>query len=428
VICAYPVNDIYNLNHRALYYLALGLIVLGPVHRWLTPAALSIVVLYSLATTFYVGALYIAPNRLGPTLDVFPLHSILLTNTYAMAACVFCRSSMIKGKRRWAMVTRMFIWLWGGFMLAGYVKSSFEKKLTSNLTTVDCSENSTLSGNTFSAAQGLTCQNPCSTPGHSAIIWGSLDLAAKTFSAYPRPDLSTCEYLVVVAFSIALSATLWLNFYTSPQTTRNAVFAIFTRSRRDARGIRSTLAKTVALAWYTWSYLCLLMVALALPFVAWVQEELLKRYPVANTMCLVKQFLPWVLGTVVGLCKVVAIRRRRKEAVEARNSRRTRLNNALANLRLQVEQAGLPEQQPSAEQAPSDITTTEQAAPAEKSEPPKTFKMLITKARKINGFFDHFGELREWWTNPTGEEIVADSLPTVDEEKALLKDHYEQQE
>jgi len=52
----------------------------------------------------------------------------------------------------------------------------------------------------------------------------------------------------------------------------------------------------------------------------------------------------------------------------------------------------------------------------------------ITESRKINGFFDHFGELREWWINPTGEEIVADSLPTVDEEKALLKDHYEQQE
>jgi hypothetical protein len=422
VICAYPVSEIYNVQHRAVYYTALAFLVLLPVHRWLTSAALSLVVIYSFATTFYVVGLFLIPSRLGPTLDVYPISSILLVNTYAIATVVFCKPTSIKGKRRWAMVTRLFIWLWGGFMLSNFVKSSFEKKLTSSLTAVDChSGTSSTLGNVFSAGQGLSCHNPCSAQ-HAAVVWGTLD--GLEFSAYPRPSLSAYEYLVVIAFGIALSLTLWVNFFTSPQTTRNTVFAIFTRSRRDARGIRSALAKMTALIWFTWSYVALGLVALALPFVAYVQEELLKRYPVANTMCLVKQYLPWAIGIVIALFKVAAVRRKRQEAVKLRAERRTRLSNALATLRLQVEQMDEPEHQSSGPVSRS----TNSPPSADKSEAPKTYKIEITKVRKINGFLDHFVELREWWANPAGLEEVHDSPPSVDEEKALLKDHYEQKE
>jgi hypothetical protein len=242
--------------------------------------------------------------------------------------------------------------------------------------------------------------------------------------------------LVIVTAAIAVTSTLWLNFFTNPQTTRNAVFAIFTRSRGESRGIRSAIAKTIALLWYTWSYFCLLLVAIAFPGVIWVQEEILKRYPVANTMCLAKQYLPWVLGMIVGVLKVAAVRRRRREAAKVRSSRRTRLNKALASLRTQMEKAGLSAQQISADTFSSDGATkspgegvpADTAAPAETSETPQTFKLPIAQSRKIDGFFDHFKELGQWWVNPAGEEEVRDSLPSMDEEKALLKDHYSQQE
>jgi hypothetical protein len=432
VLCAYPVNDFYNFNHRILFYIALACVVLLPIHRWLTPAALSLVVLYSFSSVFYVAALFLAPERLGPTLDVFPLHGILIVDTYAIAFVVFLRSDAIRGKRRWALVTRMFMWLWGSFYLAGYVKSTFEKRLASNVTPVECrNDTSFLPGTVFSAGQGLVCQNPCPSH-HTPIIWGSLNMASKTFSTFPRPNTSTGDTLVAITFGIALSATLWINFFTSPQTTRNTVFAIFTRSRRDARGLRSALAKIIALFWFTWSYFCLLIVALALPVVAWVQEEILKRYPVANTMCLVKQYLPWFIGMCIGLMKVAAIRRRRKNMAKVRSDRRTRLSNALASLQSQVEKAGLVESQHSSDTGSGNTATTtsaEQAPPpAETLQTEKNYRINITKVRKINGFFDHLWELKEWWANPTGIDAVDDDLPSADEEKALLREHFEQQE
>jgi hypothetical protein len=432
VLCAYPVNDLYNFNHRVLFYVALASVVLLPVHRWLTPAALSLVVLYSFSSVFYVIALFLAPDRLGPTLDIFPLHSILIVDTYAMAFVVFLRSDVIRGKRRWALVTKLFMWLWGSFYLAGYVKSTFEKRLASSVTTVDCRNDSdSLPGKIFSASQGLACQNPCPSH-HTPIIWGSLDMATKTFSAFPRPNASTGETLVAITFGIALSATLWLNFFTSPQTTRNTVFAIFTRSRRDSRGLRSALAKAIALFWFTWSYFCLLIVALAFPSVIWLHEEILKRYPVANTMCLIKQYLPWVIGMCIGLMKVTAIRRRRKEVAKVRSDRRTRLSNVLASLQSQIEQAGLVESHQSSATVSGDATITTSSEmlspPAENPQAEKTYKINITEVRKIKGFFDHFYELKEWWVNPTGAETIGDDLPSADEEKALLREHFEQQE
>jgi hypothetical protein len=437
VLCAYPINDLYDRNHRLCMYLALGTVLLFPKLKWLKSACLSLVVLYTLGTGFYTLGLYLAPDRLGPSMDIFALNSILVVDTYAMAAVVFLRPSTIKGKRSWAVVTRMFIWLWGSFYLSGWVKNSFEKNITSKLTTVNCSpDNSTISGNTFSAGQGLACQNPCSAH-HTAIVWGTLGAASKTFSRYSRPDISTSELLVVITSAIVLTSTLWLNFFTSPQTTRNAVFAIFTRFRSESRGLRSALAKAIALLWYTWSYLCLLVVAIAFPGVIWIQEKLLQRYPVANTMCLVKQYLPWVIGMIVGVLKVAAIRRRRKEAAKVRSSRRSRLNKALASLRAQMEKAGLSANQISADTFLSDATaaaspkqaeSAKTAASGETSEAPKAFKFPITKVRKIDGFFDHFKELGEWWVNPTGESEVRNSVPSVDEEKALLKDHYSQQD
>jgi hypothetical protein len=418
-------------------YLALSTIFLFPNLKWLKAACLSLVVLYTLATGFYTLGLFLAPDRLGPSMDVFALNGILLVEAYAMAAIVFLRPSTIKGKRRWAVVTRMFIWLWGSFYLSGWVKTSFEKNLIGNLKTVDCSlENSTISGSTFSTGQGLACQNPCSTQ-HTAVVWGTLDMAGKTFSRYSHPEPSSCELLVVITSVVAATSTLWLNFFTSPQITRNAVFAIFTRFRSESRGIRSALAKTIALLWYTWSYFCLLIVAIAFPSVIWAQERVLKRYPVANTMCLVKQYLPWVIGMIVAVLKVAAVRQRRREAAKVRSSRRTRLNKALASLRAQMDKAGLSAEQISADTFSSDATTAaspgqtvpaEAAVPAQTSEASKTFKFPIVKVRKIDGFFDHFKELGEWWCNPAGEEEVRDSPPSADEEKALLKDRHSQQE
>jgi hypothetical protein len=290
VLCAYPVSEIYSLQHRYVHYAALTFLIVAPVHRWMTPAAMGLVGMYSLFSTFYLIALFIAPTRLGPTLDIFPIHSILLTNTYAMATVVFCRSALVKPRRSFALFARLFVWLWGGFVLATLDKYSFEilaKKITK---TVQCyADNSTsVPANVFSAGHGFACDNPCASSSadglilHPAqgqirpILWGTIDAATKSFSEMPSPSFSFGECSVVILFGIALSMTLWANFYTSPQTTRNTVFAIFTRERKDSR-VRVAIAKTLALAWYTWSFLALLTIALAFPFVGYVQEQLLQR-------------------------------------------------------------------------------------------------------------------------------------------------------
>lgn len=158
-----------------------------------------------------MGALAIAPTRLGPSLDIFPLNSIFLVNTYAIAAVVFCRSDLIKGKRQWMKCTRGFVWSWLAFVTATFSKGAFERMAKRVATEVQCfAENSTSSTNLFSIGNGLACENPCSTPSSasaayqiqeqlSPILWGRLD-DTNTFEAMPIPDLSNVEYLIVCQF------------------------------------------------------------------------------------------------------------------------------------------------------------------------------------------------------------------------------------
>jgi len=446
VLCAYPVSDVFDQRHRAAYYVALAIIVLAPIHRWLTPAAFSFVSLYSLFSTFYIVALFVAPTRLGPTLDVFPLHSVLLVNTYALATVVFCRSNLIKGRRGWARCMRMFILLWGGFLMANFTKMSFERMTKKITRDVPCfTENSASSPvNVFSIGNGLACENPCARSSDSLvfhpaqdqirpILWGSVDAITKQFKSMPHPSLSTTDYMIVILFGVALSSTLWLNFFTSPQITRNAVFATFARGRTDS-GVRVGIAKVIALTWFIWSYFALLIVAIALPFVAYVQEMLLSRYPTAGNTCIVKQWLPWAIGVCLALVKVAVWRRRRQQCAKIRACRVRRFNNALRQLRCHAEHMPLLPEHQDGTQLPEDSPS--QTASSEKSEEPepakqseastKKFRIQIAEVRKINGLFDGLRELKAWWVNPSGEQGQQTSnLPSADEEKALLKEHYE---
>jgi len=162
----------------------------------------------------------------------------------------------------------------------------------------------------------------------------------------------------------------------------------------------------------------MLFVALALPFVAWIQEELLKRYPVAESMCIVKQWAPWLVATLIAVAKFAAIRRWR----EARDRRRMQ-KKAHGDLKCLVEHTqDLVENEGST--CSSEETISEDALPAVEH------PIQITEVRKINGFFDGLRELKEWWVNPIGEqkEEATNNLSTADEEKALLNEHYEQNE
>lgn len=236
VLCAYPVSGIYDVNHRLAHYLALAIILLAPRHRWITPAAIAFVTLYSLFSTLYVGALSIAPTRLGPSLDVFSLNSIFLVNTYALATAVFCRSDIIKGKRGWLSTIRAFVWLWVGFVTASLAKSNFEKFAQKAAVEVQCfAENATNNpANIFSIGNGLACENPCVVPETSVahrlqeqlspMVWGSLDRATNSFSKMAIPSLSFTEYAIVILFAVALASTLWINFFTVSRidTTKNS--------------------------------------------------------------------------------------------------------------------------------------------------------------------------------------------------------------
>ncbi|KAF2435417.1 hypothetical protein EJ08DRAFT_337004 [Tothia fuscella] len=440
VLCSYPVSDIYNYQHRYVYYAALAFIALAPKHKWMTPASLALVGVYTIFSILYAVVLFIAPTRVGPTLDIFPIHSILLTNTYAMAAVVFCRSELVRPRRHWARCSRMFAWLSAGFFLATLDKMAFEKLAKKVTKTVQCfADNSTsLPVNPFSVGHGLACQNPCAFNGASSLImhpaqdeirpilWGTLDAVTKTFADIPTPNMSTQEHLIVILCAVALSSTLWLNFATSPQITRNTVFAIFTRGRKESR-VRVAIAKVLALAWFGWSWLAMLAIALSLPGVTWVQESLLERYPVAHTMCIGKQWAPWVFAMAVVLLRVAVFRHKRQEAIKSKQARRARMTRVMDSLRMAVESAPLlPAHHPSSD---GTIETNFQEEPVSSIQQTQStvtkHRIDIVEIRKINGFIDGFVELGEWWNNPHGEEKTDSAqLPSADEEKALLQDHY----
>jgi len=387
-------------------------------------------------STLYVGALSIAPTRLGPSLDIFPLNSLFLTNTYALAAAVFCRPDIIKGKRGWLACVRAFVWLWVGFVTATWAKSSFERFAQDAAVEVQCfAENAANSpANIFSIGDGLACENPCAIPASfvahgfpSPVVWGHLNTATNSFSKMTIPSLSVSEYAVVILFAVALASTLWVNFFTSPQITRNTIFAGLTQGKTDSR-VRVFLAKIAALTWYSWSYFALLLVALAPPVVSWVQEQILVRYPVAQDGCLIRQWLPWVIGVAIFLVKVAVWRRRREAWSKEKACRIRRFNTALRTLQSNAEHTHvLPEHHP-IDEKPT-LAATEQSAPPSRPASPvpglqqtKKHRIEIAETRKVRGLKDTAVELKEWWCNPLG--VKDDDSAAADEEKALLKDHF----
>jgi len=224
------------------------------------------------------------------------------------------------------------------------------------------------------------------------------------------------EYFVVVLFAVALASTLWLNFFTSPQITRNTVYAALSGSRTG--GIRVGIAKIGALLWYSWSYFTLLLVALAVPGVSWVQEMLLARYPVVKHTCLVKQWLPWVIGVALFLVKVAFWRRRRESLAKEKACRIRRFNTALRQLQGNTDQVSLLPEHHIQQEA-----NMEKTAVVEEIDTPQKcgkHRIEIAEARKVSGFVDTCSELKTWWMNPLGSKD--EGFPSADEEKALLQE------
>lgn len=321
-------------------------------------------------------------------------------------------------------------------MVVNWIKMSFEKMARSSVKAVLChAENSSSPANLFSIGHGFACENPCATSAGELVVspaqaqirpilWGTIDAVTKEFNSMPRPQLTSTDYVIVILFGIALSSTLWLNFFTSPQITRNAVFATLTRGKTDSR-VRVGLAKIAALTWYSWSYLCIAIVGLALPFVGYVQEAILSRYPVAKNTCIMKQWLPWAFAVAFALIRVAAWRRRKADTKAMRACRIHRFNVALRQLQghgdhvplLPEHSNNTPESTPEARTAEVSEKTEAEEAPAKKS------YLNIADARKIDGFMDGVRELKGWWVNPAGNssgEEANNEFPTADEEKALL--------
>jgi len=441
VLCAFPVSTIYDFNHRFAYYVALAIILVAPRHRWFTPAAIAFVTLYSLFSTLYIAAISIAPTRLGPTLDVFALNSLFLTNTYALATVVFCRSDIIRGKRGWVQCMRSFVWLWVGFITATLAKSRFERFAQDATVEVQCFARDAAHSaeNLFAFGKDLACVNPCVVPETSVahrlqeqlspMVWGSLNPTTNSFSKMAIPELSMSEHLIVILFAVALASTLWVNFFFTKTITRNTIFAALVRGKTDSR-MRVWGAKIAAAAWYGWSYLVLLLVACSTPFVSYVQEQLMVRYSVAQSSCLAKQWLPWIIGVAIFLIKIAAHRRRREVLSKEKACRIRRFNTALRTLQGSTEHAELlpehlvPDEKSAPVEIEQAIPVSRPATPTPGLHPGKKHRIDIVEPRKVDGLRDTFVELKEWWCNPTGV-LASEESSTTDPEKALLlKGHF----
>jgi hypothetical protein len=146
-----------------------------------------------------------------------------------------------------------------------------------------------------------------------------------------------------------------------------------------------------------------------------------------------KQWLPWVAGMGLVVLKVAARRRRRQEAHKEKQVRRERLTNAMNRLQLYIDNIPVP-MVPSSDfgevliQLPVHSDAARSIKSAQPVKPAPKPRIEIAEPRKINGFLDAFVELGEWWASPLGEapQTTSENMPAADEEKALLKDHYEQ--
>jgi len=155
------------------------------------------------------------------------------------------------------------------------------------------------------------------------------------------------------------------------------------------------------------------------------------RYPVAQSSCLVKQWLPWIIGVAIFLIKIAAHRRRREVLSKEKACRIRRFNTALRTLQGSTEHAELlPEHRALGEKTvPIEV---EQATPASRPitpvsglQPGKKYRIDIVEPRNVHGLKDTFVELKEWWYNPTGVNATNEEHATADPEKALLlKGHY----
>lgn len=163
-------------------------------------------------------------------------------------------------------------------------------------------------------------------------------------------------------------------------------------------------------------------------FSSYVQEKLMVRYPVAESSCLVKQWLPWIIGVAIFLIKIAAHRRRRELLSQEKACRIRRFNTALRTLQGSTEHAELlPEHRVvDGKTIPIEIEQTDQASrpvtPVPELRPGKTHRIDIVEPRSVHGLKDTLVELKEWWCNPTGANVDATSeeTSTADPEKALL--------
>jgi hypothetical protein len=445
VVCAYEVSSHFDFNHRLAYYLSILFILTAPSHRVLTPLVCSFIVLYGAYNVVYAIGLTAMPMRLGPSLDIFPLHSLLLSTTYAFSALVFCRKHTVKSRKQWGVLMRGFFIFWTGFVVANFGKDHFEKKVAKRMMAevTECKSVSetTIGDGFFAVSEDIACLNPCASPstvsgimlpGQSnlkPILWGRLFKTGEALKFSPKQlgDLTLNEVIIVVLFGIALSLTLWVNFYTSPRITRNTVFSIF--GRRGASSARNGLAKLTALAWFTWSYFAIMLVAAALPFVVSVQEILLRDYPVART-CSMKAWLPWVLGMALFTTMFLRLRTKIRSFIKARQNRVKKLNSALEEMKAVVETSENTKLKETFETVTTQLEKLQKFAKrcAGAVEPPAELPTGVAEPREVKSFCDGLRELGEWWTQPFGGETHATPLPSADEEKALLAAHYADEE
>jgi hypothetical protein len=144
-----------------------------------------------------------------------------------------------------------------------------------------------------------------------------------------------------------------------------------------------------------------------------------------------KQWLPWVAGMGLVVLKVAARRRRRQAAHKEKQVRRERLANALNRIQLSVDDKPVPILPVNdLGDVLIQLPTESELPPPQPVAPSAKPRIEIAEPRKLNGFLDGIVELSEWWANPHGEasEPSSEDSSAADEEKALLKDHYEQME
>ena len=421
-ICAHEVSSNFDVYHRVAFYASILYLFIAPRHRILDPFAYAYFLLYGAFSVVYGIALYLAPDRLGPSLDVYPtLGSSGICMIGAMTLA-YCRPGRIPGAKGWVLFGYAIKAAWLGVTVGSWARDGFVKHtVKAMMVEMQCTAAAGdlgSSGRLFFPGGGLACRDPCAPANASGvgqavlkpILWGSLCEAdgAPTSFCPKSTTISGLSWtgLVCVVVFLAAAATDQLNFWNNARVTRNLVYYLF--GGHGASAARRGIAKGLAALWFAWSYVSLATAVFLLVTGVAAQELGLTDYPAAATSSW-KGALLWIAGTVVVAVALVSHgeSKGQAEVIDTASPEKVellkQLGEIVGKLKAEEDKANA---KPKRGFALDDIHIA----------------VDFTQPRAVAGFWDAVDELGEWWNDPVDSDYLAarSMLDCGAEEKRML--------